>query len=65
MNGVAKKIEKGIRRTFWLPNDLDKIVEDARIRLGMSRSGFYRYAIIRILENLSILSSKAHEVGEK
>jgi len=57
--------EKGIRRAFWLHNDLDEIVEEARRKLGMSRSGFYRYALIRLLENLSILSSKAHEDGEK
>ena len=51
--------EKGERRTFWLRNDLDVLVEETRKKLGMSKSGFYRYAVIRLLEEMSVLSTKA------
>lgn len=54
-------MEKGERRTFWIPNDLDIIIEDTRKSLGLSKSGFYRYAVIRLLQEMSILSTKAKE----
>ena len=46
---------------MWLPNDLDEIVEKVRKNLGMSKSGFYRYAVLRLLEGMSVLSTKAKE----
>jgi len=53
--------EKGQRRTFWIPNGLDAIIEEVRQRVGMSKSGFYRYAVVRLLEEMSVLSTKAKE----
>lgn len=47
-----KKNEAGMRRTFWLPNKLDAKVEKARESLGLGRSGFYRYAVVKLLEAL-------------
>ena len=54
--------EKGKRQLVWLPDDLFDITEKVRKKLGMSRSGFYRYAITQLLQQLSILSTKAKEV---
>jgi len=51
--------EHGTRRTMWVSTDLDEIVEEVRKKLGLSKSGFYRYAIIRLLEELNVLSTKA------
>jgi hypothetical protein len=45
------KNEKGIRRTVWLPTSLDAKAEEVRKELGLGRSGFYRYAITRIVES--------------
>jgi len=51
----------GIRRTFWMPSKLDALTEEARTKLGMSRSHFYRYAVLRLLEEISVLSTKIHQ----
>lgn len=56
-------MEKGERRTFWIPTDLDSIIEEVRAKLGMSKSAFYRYAVVRLLEEMSVLSTKAKEAG--
>jgi len=45
---------KGKRRTVWLPIELDKKAEKARKALGLGRSGFYRYAVIEVVKELSI-----------
>jgi hypothetical protein len=45
------KKEKGTRRTVWLPADLDAKAEELRRALGLGRSGFYRYAVTRIVES--------------
>jgi len=45
------KDEKGARRTVWLPTSLDEKAEEVRKTLGLGRSGFYRYAITRIVES--------------
>ena len=56
--------ERGARRTIWVPENLDKIIEQARGKLGMSRSGFYKYATIRLLQELSLLTETMHEKKE-
>jgi len=45
------KSEKGIRRTIWLPTNLDAKAEEVRKALGLGRSGFYRYAVTKIIES--------------
>jgi len=45
------KDEKGIRRTIWLPTNLDSKAEEVRKALGLGRSGFYRYAVTKIIES--------------
>jgi ACT domain-containing protein len=46
--------EKGKRRTVWLSNELDAKVEDVRKKLGLGRSGFYRYAIVEIIKQFAV-----------
>jgi hypothetical protein len=53
--------ERGIRRVIWMPGTLDGLVETTKERLGLTRSGLYRYAITRLLEELNVLGTKAHE----
>lgn len=53
--------EKGVRRLVWLPNRLDKIVEETRKKFGMRKSAFYRMAIIDYLDKLGVLEKKAKE----
>jgi hypothetical protein len=57
----AKLQETGVRRLVWLSTELDTTVENVRTKLGMSKSGFYRYAVIHLLQEMSILSTKAKE----
>jgi hypothetical protein len=52
---------KGKRRTFWVSTDMDSLIEETRTKLRMSRSNFYRYAVTRLLQELSVLTTKAHE----
>jgi len=62
---IPKTSEPSIeRRTVIFSKDLDRTVEGVRRNLGMSRSGFIKYAVVRLLEDLSILSEKAHEKPE-
>ena len=44
--------ESGIRRTVWLPKDLDMKAEEVRKKLGLGRSGFYRFAILELLKDM-------------
>ncbi|MHA1628555.1 MAG: hypothetical protein ACTSVS_00005 [Candidatus Heimdallarchaeota archaeon] len=57
--------ENGIRRVVWLPKRLDKIIEKNRVKLGFTRSGFYRYCITKTLQELSILSSASKQADKK
>ena len=59
MNSDVK--EAGTRQLVWLPNDLFDLTEIVRKKFGMSRSAFYRYAVTALLQELSILSTKAKE----
>ena len=49
---TGKITEKGIRRVVWVPKKLDKEIEILRRKIGYTRSGFYRYALTRLLEQL-------------
>ena len=42
----------GVRRTVWLPKDLDEKAEALRKDLGLGRSGFYRFAIVELLKEM-------------
>lgn len=53
--------KKGVRRMVWLSITLDRLAEQARGSMGLSRSGLYRYALTRLLEQMSILSTKAKQ----
>lgn len=52
-----EETENGVRRVVWIPNDLDLIIEKTRQRLGLNRSAFYKYAMMQLLQQLSVLSS--------
>jgi len=58
---MSQEVNKSfIRRTVVLNRKVDEEVERVRRRLGMSRSEFIRYSVLRMLEELNVLSSKAH-----
>ena len=57
---VEKKEENGTRRSVWMPKDLDIVVEKARRKLGLNRSAFYKYALTKLLQDLSLLSEAVH-----
>ena len=42
--------EKGTRRTVWLPTDLEERVEEVRKVLGLSKSAFYRFAVVEVVK---------------
>ena len=52
-----------MRRVVWLSGEIDGVIEDAREKLGMSRSGFIRYSVLRLLQEMSLLSKKAKSEG--
>jgi metal-responsive CopG/Arc/MetJ family transcriptional regulator len=43
-------VENGIRRVSWLPKKLDQQIEEARMKIGYTRSAFFRYALTRLIE---------------
>jgi len=53
--------EKGVRRVVWIPQKLDQEIENLRHNIGYTRSGFYRYALTRLMEQL--LLTKQREVN--
>lgn len=52
--------ENGVRRLVWLSRDLDAIVEKTREKIGLSRSSFIKNAILRYLEDISVISTETH-----
>jgi hypothetical protein len=50
--------EKGKRRTVWLPEKLDRKAEEIRKILGLSNSGFYRFAIIEVVKQYQTIQIK-------
>ena len=57
--------EDGFFRTVWVPKELDELIEEVRLKIGLSRSSFYRNAILRYLESLGVISSSLLKEGEK
>lgn len=55
------KQNKGKNELVYLKQDLFEISERVRKELGLTRSGFYRYCILRTLDSMSILSTKLKE----
>lgn len=53
--------EKGKRRTVWLPEKLDKKSEEVRKALGLSNSGFYRFAIVEVIKQFQTKQFKPKE----
>jgi len=56
--------ESGIRRTVWLPKDLDEKAEALRKQLGLGRSGFYRFAIVELLKNMIISQPQTQQTHD-
>lgn len=53
------KAKSGQMESVWPPNTLHDIAEETRKRLGINRSSFYRYAFIRLQEDMNVFSQKA------
>jgi hypothetical protein len=51
---MKKSKAKGRRRTVWLPSSLDQKSEQARAKLGLGLSGFYRFAIVETIKDMEI-----------
>jgi len=51
-------MEEGIRRVVWIPRKLDHEIENLRHNIGYTRSGFYRYAITMLIEQLLLTKQK-------
>jgi hypothetical protein len=56
--------EKGKRRTVWLSDKLDQKAEEVRKILGLSHSGFYRFAIIEIIKQYQTKQFKQKETSQ-
>jgi hypothetical protein len=58
------KENSGIRRTFWIPKELDEKAEALRKQLGLGRSGFYRFAIVELLKNMIISQPQTQQTHD-
>jgi len=56
-----QKQNVGISRSVYIPNGIDEQIEKTRKKLGWSRSYFYRYAVTKLLQELTVLKTAAHE----
>ena len=65
MTSKQTQIEGGERRTVWIPAHMDSLIEDTRKKLGMNRSAFYKYAVVRLLQELSMLTQTVHRKVEE
>ena len=54
--------ELGVLRAVWVPKKLDEQIEETRKKLGYNRSRFYIYALTRLLQELSVLTTTVHGV---
>jgi hypothetical protein len=54
-------VDKGKRQTVWLPEKLNEKAEDIRQVLGLSKSGFYRFAIVEIIKQYQTKRLKPKE----
>jgi hypothetical protein len=61
---VVNLEKAGIRRTVWLPKDLDEKAEALRKQLGLGRSGFYRFAIVELLKNMIISQPQTQQTHD-
>jgi len=56
---MLEEVDKSfIRRTVVFNKKVDEEVERVRRRLKMSKSEFIRYSVLRMLEELNVLSAK-------
>ncbi|MBS7606713.1 MAG: hypothetical protein QW502_00425 [Candidatus Bathyarchaeia archaeon] len=56
---MSEEVDKSfIRRTVVFNKKVDEEVERVRRRLEMSKSEFIRYSVLRMLEELNVLSAK-------
>jgi ACT domain-containing protein len=58
---MSRKKKSGKRRTVWLPASLDKKAEEVRKVLGLSKSAFYRFAIIEMVKQFQTGQFKPKE----
>jgi hypothetical protein len=61
---VVNLEKAGIRRTVWLPKDLDEKAEALRKQLGLGRSGFYRFAVVELIKNMIISQPQTQQTHE-
>jgi hypothetical protein len=54
-------LKKGKLFGVYLPLGIYELVEKTRQNLGMNRCRFIQYCLVRTLEDLNMLSEKAHE----
>jgi hypothetical protein len=53
-----------VKRTVVLSKEIDKLVEMARISLGMNKSAFLKFCILRFLDESGLISERAREKME-
>lgn len=56
--------EKGMFIGVYMPKRLYELCEETRKKLGMNRSRFYQYCIIKTLQELNVLSNSLQRGGE-
>ena len=54
-------MSKPIVRAVAVSPDLDAMIEATRLKLGMSRSAFFKYAACKLLQDLSVMTTAANK----
>lgn len=60
---MQRDIKEGKILGVYLPEGIDRMVEDTRKKLGMNRSRFIQYCIMRTLQELNVVTTNIHKEG--
>lgn len=61
MEEEANRKDEGHTVGFYLPAGIAELCERARKKLGLNRSKFFQYCVLKTLQDLSLLTSEVHK----
>ena len=58
-------MEKKVATAVYIPKQLFELTEETRRKLGMNRSKFVQYCLMKTLQDLSVLTAQVHKETDK
>lgn len=54
-------VRTGKMTAIYLPAGLDEMLENTRKKLGMNRSKFIQYCVLKVLQEINVVTSTVHD----